>query len=214
MNDETFKSQIAFMAKIFGHKIDDDILRVYWNIFKTWPDEKFCHTCTNMIKNFIPTSAVPFPLPAHILQASNESGEHRARSAVRAVIEAGKRIGSYKSVSFGDPALHATIERFGGWPEICLWDTDKWNYNEKSFIGCYQSAIQDGTGPDHCIGTCEYENGKRSLSGKQSEIANKSTQIRNFNWAGFEPGTKIENKSTMAVTLLDDLTDLHVKKFA
>jgi hypothetical protein len=146
MNEKTFRESMAFLQKLYGKKLETDVYKAYWNLFKGWGDDKFKGIQNEIVKTFVPTNQVPFPVPAHFLSASGESGEHRSRLAVQAVINASNNPGPYRSVSFGDRALHATIERFGGWVEVANWDQEKWQFNERNFIACYEAALTDGGG--------------------------------------------------------------------
>jgi hypothetical protein len=196
MNELTFKGSMAFLMKMFGAKIDDEVYAAYWNIFKTFSDEEFIAIQENLIKTFIPTAQVPFPLVIHFLQAAGKAGQNRSRLSVQAVIEAGYSIGSYRSVSFGDPALHQTIERFGGWPVIARWNNDDWKFNEKNFIACYEANLSFGGGSDKCIGIYEQENALKSLiEEKHIKFAEEMAKTIFISWAGFEKQKSLENKS-------------------
>jgi hypothetical protein len=185
MTDSFFKLGMAFMQKIFGAKIADDILTVYWNLMKDFSDEEFNGIQQRLISDFIPTSQVPFPLPAHFLAAAGKSGESRAKLAVNAVIKASYEIDSYYTVSFGDPALHETIDRFGGWPVVCRWTLEDWRYQEKSFIACYEAALISNNGAGKCPGLFEIENADKTLDAIQKQITDKFNAVRYYRWTGF-----------------------------
>ena len=86
--------------------------------------------------------------------------------------KAAKEFGPYKTVCFGDLALHSAVERFGGWPEVCSWDLERWRFAEKSFVAAYEAAISAGDrGPLKLMGHYEYENTGKMFDGKALEIA-------------------------------------------
>jgi hypothetical protein len=194
MTENFFKIGMAFMQKIFGAKIGDDILTAYWNLLKDMSNDEFKNIQQNLISTFIPSSQVPFPLPAHFLQAAGKSGESRAKLAVMAVISASYKIDSYYSVSFGDPALHETIDRFGGWPTLCRWSLDDWRFQEKNFIACYEAALISNSGKSKCIGIFESENSNKILSDEFKERLKKFHETRFCYWIGFNHKT-ITNKN-------------------
>jgi hypothetical protein len=183
MNNQLFKTGIAILTKIYGYQMDDQVLTLYWDCLKTLSDDDFTRVQANIVKTFIPSSQVPFPLPAHFLSAAGISGQNRSKAAITAIIKASS-LGPYKSVSFGDPILHGVIERFGGWPDVCCWDSQKWQFNEKNFIQCYEAAIASGDrGPDHLMGLTEFNNTGMILSDTQKRIIAKNT-LKVISWAG------------------------------
>jgi hypothetical protein len=207
MNEKTFKAQIAFMSSIFGHQLTDENYKIYWELFKPYSDADFNQMCTNLLKSFSPTSQVPFPVPAHFLQSIAAAGRNRARMAVNAIINAAGRIGPYRSISFGDRALHATIYRFGGWAEMCNWSQDDWKFQERNFIESYEAQQSLNSGPDHLPGICEYENDQKALSGRQLELANEAKRVAHCEWAGYTD-LQIEHKDENDIAgLIDCLCD-------
>jgi hypothetical protein len=195
MNENTFKSGMAMMSKLFGKTLEDEIIPAYWNILKQLSDNDFLKIQGNLIKTFIPTSQVPFPLPAHFLNAGGLSGQNRSKAAIAAILAASN---PYRSVSFGDLALHATIERLGGWPTVASWTLDDWQFKEKSFLSAYESAIASGEdGPLKLMGIYEFENADKKFEGKQLAFAEKMKEPALIEWVGFDKNiaNRIENKS-------------------
>jgi hypothetical protein len=207
MTESAFKAGISFLIKMFGAKIDDEVYVAYWNILKTFDDVVFREMQQTLIKNFIPTSQVPFPVPAQFLSAAGVSGGNRSRLAVQAVIDASNNPGPYRSVSFGDPALHETIVRFGGWPAVASWDSDKWQFVEKSFVATYEANLVFNNGPSRLVGICEFENGKKSLSENHLAIAEKQNEVRIVIWVGFDRNLAIDKGDTVKKEI-SDLTDM------
>jgi hypothetical protein len=207
MNKNLFLEGMAFLQKLYGKKLEDEIINVYWNMFKNYSDEQFKTMQTNIVKSFVPTSQVPFPVPAQFLSAAGVSGGNRSRLAVQAVIDASNNPGPYRSVSFGDPALHETIVRFGGWPAVASWDSDKWQFVEKSFVATYEANLVFNNGPSRLVGICEFENGKKSLSENHLAIAEKQNEVRIVIWVGFDRNLAIDKGDTVKKEI-SDLTDM------
>jgi len=144
---------------MYGHVLPDEVRSIYWEQLKSWGEDKFKSACNNIVATFVPSRQTPFPLIPHFLAAVGLDSESKARNAVAAVKEAAMRIGRAESVSFANPALHAVIESYGGWPAMCCWDEDEWKYREVHFIGAYKSAVAAGyKGPEYLIGTHEKQN--------------------------------------------------------
>jgi hypothetical protein len=100
-------------------------------------------------------------------------------------------------VDFGDPALHATIKNFGGWPEVCSWgNLGEWKYRDKSFVEAYEAACSCGLKADPPAGNFEIENNKKDQSTwtpVQIEFAKKNSAPLQIPWQG---QARIENKGT------------------
>jgi hypothetical protein len=162
--------------------------------------------CEKVVETFTPTAQVPFPVPATFLKAAGEDPQSRARAAVGAVIAAAAKLGPYRSVSFGDPALHATIQRFGGWVEVCGWSQEDWKYSEKRFVESYAADVAAGVGgPARLVGIAERGNAARALSGRMLELATAASAPVLVDWAG--AGPMIEDK-TQGVELLECVAQL------
>lgn len=197
MTEQTLKTGLGLLVKMYGTKLDSEMIAAYWNCLKHLSDNDFLRAQENILKTFVPTSQVPFPAIPHFLAAIGLSGQNRSKLAVEAVIKAAGRIGLYNSVSFGDPALHETIERFGGWPAVASWGEDEWKFQEKNFIQSYEATLSSGTAKKtKCIGITEQTNNDKILTGRQLEIAEKLNSVKLVQWTGFDEKTlKIENKT-------------------
>jgi hypothetical protein len=208
MNENTFKAGMAMMSKLFGKVLEDEIIPAYWNILKQLSDDDFIKIQGNLIKTFIPTSQVPFPLPAHFLSAGGLSGPNRSKNAISAILSAAN---PYRSVSFGDLALHAVIERFGGWPLVASWTLEDWQFKEKSFLGAYEAAIAAGEkGPVKLMGIFEFENHDKVFEGKQLEFTKRQAETSLVSWVGFDPyvGMLLENKNKTENLQIDEIKSI------
>lgn len=195
MTEESFKIQLAYLQKIYG-AIDDDVYRNYWEILKKYSDNEFSGMITNIIKTFVPTSSVKFPLIPHFLKAIGVDNETICQLAISTVKKSIRTVGNWRSVSFGDTALHETIERFGGWIKICDWGDKEWSINEGRFLKSYESERMSilESGPDHLKGICEIHNSENEhkFSEKQLEFAKKANDVILVQWAGFGKNNQIK----------------------
>lgn len=78
-----------------------------------------------------------WPLPAEIRQAVEGNPQDKAQVAFDKLITAVRSIGSYQTVIFDDPAIHAFVQSYGGWEEICDKTVDDWKYMRNEFIRGY-----------------------------------------------------------------------------
>jgi len=199
MIKENFITQISAMQAYYGKNIKSEIVALYWNSLKDISDELFNSMVSYIMENFIPSSQVPFPLIAHFKGAAGLSGESRVQSAITTIKQAVERFGAYKSVDFGDPALHAVINRFGGWPEICSWgNKGEWKFQEKNFLNAYKCALESNENAGPVSGLFEIDNnGKddRLWSDRQKQFAIGNSKPRQMEWRGADFSNRIENKT-------------------
>lgn len=160
MNQDSFKINLGFLSKYLRYELNQEQVCIYWDLLKHLSDDKFEVACKNIIKEFIPTSTVPFPLVAHILKYCGDAGDNQVINAISTLKKAISRVGPYESINFNDPALHYTINAFGGWTAICSWASEDWNINEKRLMETYRTSLQ--TGREDCgylLGISEKQNG-------------------------------------------------------
>lgn len=108
-----------------------------------------------------------FPTPAEIRQAVEGNPHDQGQIAFDKLITAVRSIGPYQTVIFDDPAIHAFIQSYGGWEEICDKTVEDWKYMRNEFVKGYTgfqriydvplqlTGIHDAAnrckGIDHCI---------------------------------------------------------------
>lgn len=155
---EVFTQAFVPLQQIFGHTLSPEVLQIYaGHLSKRLTPEQLAKACIHVMDVFKPTAAVKFPTPAHFVEYATGTAETRAVNAVARVVAASKVVGPNTSVTFGDKALHRTIERFGGWEEMRDFD---WQFRETNFKKAYMSEVEagDNFGPDYLEGCYEKNN--------------------------------------------------------
>jgi hypothetical protein len=138
MTEAKFLSCIGMLFKYLRERPAQEVVNMYWELLKHMDEKEFEKAVTGVISEFIPTKATPFPLVAHFLKFSGSDANGRAIRAIATLKGYVRKIGKYESANFNDNALHATIERFGGWPAICAMGDTDWNVNEGRMIDTYK----------------------------------------------------------------------------
>ena len=88
-----------------------------------------------------------FPKIPEILEAIEGSPDDRALTAWTRVENALERVGSYQSVTFDDPILHATICQMGGWATAWEWerlDERDYGFKRLEFTRLYGHFLRVG----------------------------------------------------------------------
>lgn len=153
-NRDSFTQFITAICEMHNREISEFMVRIYWEALKPFTDVE-CEIAFNEI--FV--SGRYFPKPVDIIEAIRGSSDVRAIKAWMKVESTVKRIGTYDSVKFEDPAIHSCIEAMGGWvalgqvPEVEL----KWKQRE--FERLYTiMAGRNGNHPEYLVGRIELEN--------------------------------------------------------
>lgn len=187
MTEQTFKSCMTLLQGIYGI-IDKPVYLFYWNKFKSVDDKTFEAATNKIVDTFKPTSTEKFPVPARFIELTEPSEETRINLAIGAVRKAGSTQGPYKSVSFGDRALHAAIMRFGGWPAVSVWSDEDWKFREKSFIQTYRAEMTTLSGPTHLMGLSEedFDNKQFDIPTEKLIAYQNSIKTHEIKWTGYK----------------------------
>jgi len=156
---QDFTVSFAFLQEYFGRQVSDAVRDMYWQRLNQFHIDKFKHACSHIMDNFVPTAAAPFPLIKHFLETMGETADTKTEALIAQVKQAALKHGQYASVDFGNRALHAVIQRFGGWQAIVNWGQKDWDINGGRFKEALRTAItMKAEGPKHLPGIIEKEN--------------------------------------------------------
>ena len=90
-----------------------------------------------------------FPTAAAVRKYAGASAlddEQRAVAAWRVVRSSIRNYGTYYSIEFDDPIIHAAIHGIGGWAHLCRTPHDEMQWKAKSFVAEYMSVARTGLG--------------------------------------------------------------------
>lgn len=150
---------LAKLEKYFGKKLESGIRGMYLEYLEKLDEKQFKAAAVKILAEFEPTLAKPFPLIKDFLALCGQSAHTKAINVVLTVKKTAETEGQYKSIDFGDRALHSVIERYGGWPEVVLWGEKDWKFQEAKFIAAYEAAVVAGVqGSEYLPGLHEIEN--------------------------------------------------------
>jgi hypothetical protein len=147
---------IASLAEVFSDKEPSkNVISLYWMALKEYTIEQIQKAASDIIQGRVYPS---MPKPAEIIEAIRGTQGDRATRAWIDVLRAVRRIGTYESVKFKDPVIHAVIEQMGGWSEMgnMLVDDEKWK--QKEFERLYPIMEARGNHPDYLPGRLEVSN--------------------------------------------------------
>jgi Domain of unknown function (DUF6475) len=114
---QAFARMLAGIAELYGKSLSRPLSELYWNLLKTYSLSELqialkAHFCN-------PEGGQFFPKPADLIRHLEGGSGTKALQAWTVVERAIRQIGSYQSLAFEDPLIHAAIEDMGGWMKLC-----------------------------------------------------------------------------------------------
>ncbi|MFA5298619.1 MAG: DUF6475 domain-containing protein [Lutibacter sp.] len=192
MTQDFYILHFGLLLKYLGLKPDNEKSALYWNFLKHMDDDTFKLSVQEIIKNFVPTVACPFPLVSHFLKYCGSDAQGEATKAISTLRAYARRIGRMDSVNFNDSALHETIIRFGGWVAICDFTDKDWNINEGRLMDVYKTMQQSFCADIHHLpGVSEKSNGGYRIY----DVSKETMQITGH--SRILSGALIETKGTV-----------------
>lgn len=112
-----FNDLMQSVAEVFNETVSSDRITLYFGALAEYPIEVVRAAMLRGVQTLR-----FFPKPAEIRELIEGSPDHRALAAWTRVEAALKAVGTYQSVSFDDPILHAGVEQMGGWASAWQWE--------------------------------------------------------------------------------------------
>ena len=140
-------------AEVYGAQLSEILLDVYWNILKPYSDEDVSIAFSTAMKTL-----KFMPKPAEILSILDGPSESKSYEAWNCLIAAMGHVGAYRSVEFEDKTIHAVVEAWGGWMEVCRITTEELRYKAKEFKELYNTYQHKPIDIPKLIGRVEAEN--------------------------------------------------------
>jgi hypothetical protein len=174
-NDEkkAFGVELALVAEAFGEALSPTRIEAYFLALAEYD----LGAVRAALRQTIKTHKF-FPKPAEIREVIEGGGtEDRSVLAWSRFLRAVERVGTYQSVDFGDPVLHATVEAMGGWTEqwkLERMDERELGYKRAEFVRLYAALSKRGdtlSAPKRLVGQCEASNVARGFLGRDVTLA-------------------------------------------
>jgi len=156
---QDFGTIMRLLAATYDKIATEDFIEAYWGALK---DLRLVEV--QSAAQAARESMVYMPRPAHLRKLAKDEVEpgHRAAIAWRTVRKALSEQGTYCSVNFGDPVVHATIRNLGGWVALGQKDAkdfDIWTRKEfeRIYLAIYATGVTEESGA-YLTGITEHEN--------------------------------------------------------
>jgi len=154
-----FVAMLTGVADYYGKNLSGVVISIYWEGLKRF-DLKAIENAAG--RHISAGDAGQFmPKVADLAKLIEGSGQDSALMAWAKVMRAAKSIGTYQTVAFDDPVIHAVIADMGGWVAIGQIDEEKeLPFKEREFVGKYRAYRNrnDLSYPPKLIGIFDREN--------------------------------------------------------
>ena len=134
---------IFYVADYYKESLPEIVLNFWLNGLAKFPFEDI----KAAFENWMMTSD-RMPKISNIVKTLEGSIEDRALAALLKVENAMEMHGSYATVVFDDPVIHATLQSLGGWINACRQTEYEFTWWKKEFRERYQHFEQYGLAPD------------------------------------------------------------------
>lgn len=133
---DVFAESLRNVHSFYGKDVTDFAMDVWWTCMKPYDlnaiRAAFGKHCVNPDNGQFP------PKPADIVRFIEGSTLDAAMTAWTKIEQAIKAVGTYSTVVFDDPLIHAVLADMGGWPQLGQKSVDEWPFVGKEFQTRYR----------------------------------------------------------------------------
>lgn len=137
---EAFRKMMVLVAEQYGKPMSADLVRFYFDGLAHLPIESLREALSLHVRN--PDIGQFMPKVADIIRAIEGTNADAALQAWAKVSEAVQRVGSYATVAFDDPVIHAVLADMGGWVRLCSGTMKEWDFKANEFVNRYRGYKQ------------------------------------------------------------------------
>jgi len=175
-----FALRFAKLSEIYAKNISEFLIENYWEALQDFELEDVEEALSVHTNN--PDCGQYFPKPADVVRFIEGSGETKALKAWTMVEKAIHQVGSYESVAFEDPLIHAVLEDMGGWVKLCSTTLEALPFRANEFQKRYMGFLikKPERHPKYLAGLAEIDNAKNGFEIKPPLLvgdAKKAEQV-------------------------------------
>lgn len=136
---ERFGQMLTDTLNIYRLDVTKSLLEIWW--------QDLCHFDIDAIEQALsmhrknPDEGQFAPKPANIVRLLGGTTKDRAIMAWNKAKKAISSVGSYESVVFDDPIIHAVISDMGGWVTFCQGSADELKFRQTDFENRYRTYL-------------------------------------------------------------------------
>lgn len=134
-----FAKLLTRLGILYDKTISTALLDIYWNALLPFDIEAIKSAFQSHVQN--PEGGQYMPKPADVVSYLQGSHATQALGAWSQVMNALYRFGSYHSLIFDDPCIHAVISDMGGWVHLCETTQRELPYRAREFEKRYAAYL-------------------------------------------------------------------------
>lgn len=163
MNQNEFKAFSELMrtiAEYYRIEMGPSTVKLYWSALSAYSFEELKGAFNAHVQN--PDTGQFMPKIADVVKMLHGNTLTQAMRAWQKVQRAIAAVGTYQSVVFDDPLIHAVIDEMGGWVAVGRVSTDEAPFRSREFEKRYQASRlkPPASYPRKLCGILEIENTK------------------------------------------------------
>lgn len=163
-NKAEFAVLVTSVYAFYRQDCSDFAVSVWWEACKPFDFAAVRSAFNRHAVN--PDNGQYMPKPADIVKLLQGTSTDGAMVAWSKVDKAVRQVGTYASVAFDDPIVHAVIQDMGGWVEFGRKSEDEWPFVAKEFQTRYRGyRTQGGAGdyPRVLVGIAQAQNSQHGF---------------------------------------------------
>ena len=159
-DSDEFKQLLNGVYSFYRVEITRFHIDVWWQAMKAYPFVAVKDAFNRHVVN--PDNGQFLPKPADIVKLIDGGTSDQALIAWSKTELAVGHVGSWETVVFDDPIIHAVVEDMGGWVVLCGKKIDDWPFVRNEFVNRYRAYAMKPlmSYPAKLIGRTEGENAK------------------------------------------------------
>ncbi|MDQ2139568.1 DUF6475 domain-containing protein [Alcaligenaceae bacterium B3P038] len=160
-----FSSLIGNVYAFYRQDISEFAIGVWWQAGKPFEYDEVADALNRHCVN--PDNGQFMPKPADVVKMLQGSTKDGALIAWSKVDKAVRQVGTYNSVAFDDPIIHAVIQDMGGWVAFGAKDEKEWPFVRNEFENRYRGyRMRNDTGdyPHLLVGIADAQNSQRGFA--------------------------------------------------
>lgn len=163
---KAFEKIMASLNELYGDpgkKVSDLKMELYFTALK----DLSIGQLNDAVNILIQTKTMKvWPLPAEIRYTVEGNPQDKAAIAFDKLLGAVRSIGPYRTVIFDDPAIHAFIQSYGGWEDICDKTVEEWKFMRSEFVKGYAGLSKRTDVPLKLMGIHDASNARNGWDHK------------------------------------------------
>lgn len=162
---EQFAEILSSVSEVYGKAITAAAVKVWWAAFKPYELDAFSRAMSLHVTS-TDNSGSFMPKPADLIRLMEGGTADQAQIAWAKVDRAVRVVGTYRSVAFDDPLIHAVVTEMGGWVKFGTKTEDEWPFVAKEFESRYAAHKRQKSLPPYppqLSGSVRIENAARGF---------------------------------------------------